>query len=151
MCIGLFHAIFPEHSSFWKIAFFYFSRSCCSEATCIAHKPPPSVCLSVHGYSGTTGYWAGRLMSDTSGFRTMKSWKIKRWFSWNDCVQEIWRENKRIKCIYAANNIYSTRALENTYPVRYSNVYAWLHPLEDAQESLMRMCIKHMINRRCGQ
>ena len=39
-----------------------------------------------------------------------------------------------------------TRALESTYPARCSNFYVWLHPLEDAQESLMRMCIKHVLS-----
>ena len=31
-------------------------------------------------------------MSDTSGFRMKK----KRWFSWNDCIQDIWHANKGI-------------------------------------------------------
>ena len=64
------------------------------------------VCLSVsvHGYSGTTGWH----MSDTSGFRTMRSWKIKRRFSTNDCIHEIWHENKRIKPIHTSNNVYTT-------------------------------------------
>ena len=51
----------------------------------------------------------GWLISDTSGFRTMRSWKLKRQFSRNDCIQEIWRENKRIKPIHTANNVYTTR------------------------------------------
>ena len=38
----------------------------------------------------------GWLMIDTSGFRTMRSWKIKWWFSWNYCVQEMWHKNEGI-------------------------------------------------------
>ena len=48
-------------------------------------------------------------MSDTSGFRTTISWKRKWRFSRNDCIQEIWREDKRIRHIHAANNVYTTR------------------------------------------
>ena len=42
-----------------------------------------------------------RPMSDTSGFRATKAWKLKRWFSSNECVPEIWRENKPT-CTYAS-------------------------------------------------
>ena len=38
---------------------------------------------------------ARRPISDASGFRTTRAWKIKGRFSWNDCVREICRENKR--------------------------------------------------------
>ena len=48
----------------------------------------------------------GRFMSDTSGFRTMRSWTLKRQFSRNDCMQEIWCENEEIKPIHA---VYTTR------------------------------------------
>ena len=48
--------------------------------------------------------------------------------------------------------IYKTRALESMYPARGAAMFMYeLHPLEDAQESLMHMCIKHMVNHRCGR
>ena len=37
-----------------------------------------------------------RPMSNTSGFRTTRVWKLKRRFSRNDCIQEILHENKPI-------------------------------------------------------
>ena len=56
-----------------------------------------------------------RPMSYTNGFRSTRAWK-KRWFSWNDCVREIWRENKR-KSQY--DNEYSLIA------ATFSTVFRW--------------------------
>ena len=55
-----------------------------------------SVCPSVRLYALILALQATRRpMSDTSSFWATKVWKLKRWFSSNDCIPVIWRENKR--------------------------------------------------------
>ena len=52
------------------------------------------------------------LVSNTSGFRTTRSGKLKKGnFPEKTCVQEIWRENNGTKHIHAATctNVYTTR------------------------------------------
>ena len=45
-----------------------------------------------------------------SGFRTTWAWKLKGWISWNDCVREICRENKR--------NMHNSTGLTATWSAR---------------------------------
>ena len=59
-----------------------------------------SVCLYVYGYSGTIGN--GTIISNSSSFRTLKG-RV----SPNNCVPEVWHENKGMKPIHAANNLYT--------------------------------------------
>ena len=64
-----------------------------------------SVCVSVCLSTAILALQATRRpMSNTNVFRTTQTWKIKGRFSWNDCVREICRENKR-KSQYAYSHL----------------------------------------------
>ena len=68
-------------------------RACAARVTVVGLL---SVCLSVCVSTLILALQATRRpISDTSGFRTTRAWKIKGRFSWNDCIREICRENKR--------------------------------------------------------
>ena len=52
------------------------------------------VCVSFCSYSGSIIYrlWGGPLVIPTAS-----AWKMKWWFFWNDCVQEIYMPRKQAK------------------------------------------------------
>ena len=72
-------------------------RACAARVTVVVLCVCLSVCLSatILALQATR-----RLMSDTNRFRATRAGKITWWFCWNDCVWEIWRENK-LKSQYA--------------------------------------------------
>ena len=100
----------PSNESVWKVLIQpqRIIRTCHMQCVCLYYSPSMHmrsegystwsvcVCLSVRLPAAIFALPAMRWpMSDTNVFRTMWNWKRKGRFSWNYCVREICRENKR--------------------------------------------------------
>ena len=67
-------------------------RACAARVTVVVL----SVCLSVcRRLFWHYRLWGGLLEIPAASELCTRAWKINGWFSWNDCVREICRENKR--------------------------------------------------------
>ena len=99
------------------------SKGYCSWFVCVCVCACACACVCVCLSTAILALQAKRqLMSNTSRFTTMRCWKIKRQFSRNNCIPEIWHENKWIKPIHTASNVYTTRW---TYLLAVQKSFNW--------------------------